>query len=115
MGQHDSDEDDEPLFERTVLVKTKRDVDYVSAVCIATLPSTLRLADAEFDASIVRSYQRKGTRMKFKVRRRAVDGTLGGFESVGFKLEKAVGQLLEEALQSLASEGFAEPSQLQSP
>ena len=45
----DSD-DDEPLFERTVLAKTKRDVDYVSAVCIATLPSTLRLADAEFDA-----------------------------------------------------------------
>eukprot|EP01045_Picozoa_sp_COSAG04_P006166 COSAG04_NODE_299_length_17462_cov_3.686057_10_plen_1145_part_00 len=110
----DSD-DDEPLFERTVLVKTKGDVDYVSAVCIATLPSTLRLADAEFDASIVRSYQRKGTRMKLKVRRRAVDGTLGGFESVGYKVEKAVGQLLEEALQSLASEGFAESSQLQSP
>ena len=57
----------------------------------------------------------KGTRMKFKVRRRAADGTLGGFESVGFKVEKTVGQLLEEALQSLASEGFAESSQLQSP
>ena len=105
-------EDEEPIFESTILAKTRRDPDYLSVTCIAIAPNTLQLDDDEFDASFVKSYQRKGGKMLFKIRRLR-DGTPGSFEAIRCKLEAAVASQLEEALQELATEGFVE-SQRQS-
>eukprot|EP01045_Picozoa_sp_COSAG04_P017587 COSAG04_NODE_1565_length_6321_cov_5.077306_8_plen_137_part_00 len=101
------------IFEGTIMAKTMRDPDYLSVTCTAIAPNTLQLDDDDFDASLVESYQRRGGKMLFKIRRLRDDGTPGSFEAIRFKLEASVASQLEEALLELATEGFVE-SQRQS-